>query len=454
MIGNISILICSFIVIFLLSFYLFKIWPDIDVIDLYIVFVLFHFGLYPFIRGLYFGKDVIFDFRDSNQLVIVLVFVHVLLILAVIKFIYRYFPATFVECLKIKNLIPSWSLINKYIMFIIYGALICFQIFSYYKYGVKTYILPDDFARIGNELPYWFTAIRTIYPLLAFLVCLGLISSLLKSQGYHKYAWLILTLSFLPMVTLYGRRFLLAVIIIWAILWLEEKRKDIFSIKYLAGGLLMVLVFFLCSNIFQAYRADVQAVGQVNLAKLKNPFTAAINFDATLKNIKARPGTWEFNFLVINHQYSNPGMFTDGKIFWEGIKGSIPRTFWPGKQFLWIDTILAKLYHVTIKDTDIGKNIYGVAQVEFGFYSIIIVPLIIISVTAIMAALIRMTIHYPTFVWLFSGNILFFLVHIEENGNEIFFMLRNICFIFIIFCGYLVVNKILELRAPKVRESL
>ncbi len=61
--------------------------------------------------------------------------------------------------------------------------------------------------------------------------------------------------------------------------------------------------FFLCSNIFQAYRDDFQAVGQVNLTKLKNPFTAAINFDATLENLKARPGTWEFNFLVFNHQY-------------------------------------------------------------------------------------------------------------------------------------------------------
>jgi hypothetical protein len=415
---------------------------------------LFHFGFYAFIRGLYFGKDVIFDFRDSSPLVISLVFIHVLLILTVIKIIYRYFPDTFVECLKTKNMVQKWSCINKYLLFFVYGSLIFFQIVSYYKYGVKTYILPDDFARIGKALPYWFTAIRTVYPLLAFMVCLGLISSLLKSQGYHKYVWLILTLGFLPMVILYGRRFFLVVMIIWAILLLVEKSKNIFAMKYLALGLLMALVLFLCSNIFQAYRHDFQAVGQVNLAKLQNPFTAAINFEATLENIKARPGTWEFNFLVFNHQYSNPGMFTDGKISWEGFKSSIPRTFWPGKQFLWIDDILAKLYHVTTKEIDIGKNIFGVVQVEFGYLSLIIVPLIIISIIAIMAALINMTIHYPTFLWLFSGNILFFIVHIEENGNEIFFMLRNIGLIFMMFWGYLVANKILGLRTPKVSESV
>ena len=202
---------------------------------------------------------------------------------------------------------------------------------------------------------------------MAFLVCLGLISSLLKSQGYYKYVWLILTLGFLPVVILYGRRFFLAVIIIWALLWLMEKKQDIFSMKYLAIGLSMVLGFFLCSNVFQAYRDNFQAVGQVNLSKLKNPFAAVINFEGTIENLKARPGTWEFNFLVFNHQFSKPGMTTKGKITWEGIKSSIPRIIWPGKQFYWIDNILADLYNVTTKEIDIGKNIFGVGQVDYGY---------------------------------------------------------------------------------------
>ena len=119
-----------------------------------------------------------------------------------------------------------------------------------------------------------------------------------------------------------------------------------------------------------------------------------------------------------------------------------------------IDDILAQLYQVKPKEIDIGKNIFGVGQVEFGYLSLIIVPLIIIAILAIMAALIKMTIHYPTFLWLFSGNILFFLINIEENGNEIFYMLRNIGLIFMIFCGYLVANKIFELLAPSSRGGV
>ena len=147
-------------------------------------------------------------------------------------------------------------------------------------------------------------------------------------------------------------------------------------------------------------------------------------------------------------------MFTDGKISWEGIKSSIPKIFWPEKQFIVIDEILAKLYSTETKEIDIGKNLFGVGQVDYGYYSLIIVPLVILTIIVIMAVLIQMTMYYPTFLWLFTGNILFYLVNIEENGNEIFFMLRNVLFIFIIFSGYLLANKILALRAPKIRESL
>jgi hypothetical protein len=449
MVGNLSILICSFVFICIISFYLFKVGPDFNVIDLYIVFVLFHFGFYPFVRGLHFGKDVIFDFRNANPLIISMVFIHLLLILAVIIIIYHYLPKAITDCLKLKSLILQWTQINKYILFFIAGTLIIFQVFSYYKYGIKTYILPDDFARIGKDLPYWFTAIRTIYTPLAFLVCLGLISALLKSKGYQKYIWLILMLGFLPAVVLYGRRFLVAVIIVWAILWLVEYRKNVFSIKNLAVGLSLVLTFLLFSNIYQAYRIETQMVGQVNLEKLKNPFAAAINFEATLKNFQARPGTWEFNFLVFDRQISQASMTTKGKITWEGIKSSVPRIFWSDKNFLGIDEILAGLYRVKPKEIDIGKNLFGVGQVEIGFFSLIIVPLIIITIIVLMSILIKMSEHYPTFLWLFSGNILYFMVNIEENGNEIFFMLRNIGLVFVAFCGYLLVEKIIKLYTPK-----
>jgi hypothetical protein len=230
-----------------------------------------------------------------------------------------------------------------------------------------------------------------------------------------------------------------------AIFWFVEKRKNIFQLKYLKVGLILVFGFLLFSNLFQAYREVFQAVGPVKLEKLKNPLAAAINFDNTLKNLRVRPGTWEFNFLVVDHQVSKPGMTTNGKITWEGFKSSIPRFFWPEKQFANIDDILAELYQVNRKGVDIGKNLYGVGQVDFGYLSLIIVPIIIIAIVVVMGILIEITAQYPTFLWLFSGNILFFLINIEENGNEIFFMIRYIIIILIIFGAYLLSHKIYSL---------
>ena len=175
---------------------------------------------------------------------------------------------------------------------------------------------------------------------------------------------------------------------------------------------------------------------------MENVFSAALNYNLTLTNFTKRPGTWEFNFLVIDNQLNKTGMTTNGRVNLEGLKSSIPRFFWPEKQFAVIDDILSELYKVKPKDIDIGKNLFGVWQVDFGYYSIIIVPLIILFIVYLLGLLVKITTPYPTFLWLLSGNIIFFLINIEENGNEIFFMLRNIIIIMILLAVYLITRKL------------
>jgi len=119
MAGNISLLLFSFFFICIVTLYLFKTWPDLDVIDLYIIFVGLHFGFSPFIRGLHFGGDVIFDFRNSNPLALGLVFIQVLIILVIIRVLSLYFFPSLINYLKIKHLISLWGQSNKYIVFLI-----------------------------------------------------------------------------------------------------------------------------------------------------------------------------------------------------------------------------------------------------------------------------------------------------------------------------------------------
>jgi hypothetical protein len=182
-------------------------------------------------------------------------------------------------------------------------------------------------------------------------------------------------------------------------------------------------------------------VGQVEINKLMNPLSAAFDFNLTIQNLTKRPGTWEFNFLVIDNQLTRPGMTADGRVNLEGLKSAIPRFFWPEKQFIGIDDVLSMLYNVNRKDVDIGKNLFGVWQVDFGYFSLVIVPFIVLSIIYLLGVLVKITTIYPTFLWLLSGNIIFFLINIEENGNEIFFMLRNTIIIMILLALYITACK-------------
>ncbi len=441
MTGNIAILIFSFIFICLITTYLVRKWPDLDVIDLYIIFVLFHFGFYPFIRGLYFGKDIIFDFRQADPLALGLVFGQVLIILVIIRGISLYFPAYITNKLKLDYLIHQCSKINKYLLLSIYVFLMVFPLISYYKYGVRTYILPEDFEKIGKQLPYWFTSVRTTYVCIGFCVFLGLFGKIAQSRNKPKIVWIMLTVIFIPIITMFGRRYFLNMIVMAAILWLVYNKINIFRLKYLSLGLLLIGTFFLFSNMYQSYRDVLFTVGKVDQDKLKNPISAALDFNSTINNLKERAGTWEFNFLIFNNQINKSQMVTHGQIALEGIKSSIPRIFWPEKRFSLIDDILVKLGKVSYGEVLTGKNLFGLAQVDFGYYSIIIVPAIILSIIAIMAGLISISLRYPAFLLFFTGIIIDYLINIEENGNMIFFMFRNILLLLFAFCGYLCVFK-------------
>ena len=309
---------------------------------------------------------------------------------------------------------------------------------------------PDDFAKFGKHLPYWFTSMRTIYNIIAFCVFMGLFAYIVKSNKYQQYLLILLTIIFIPIATIFGRRYFIEMIVSSVIFWFAYKKENIFRVKYLTVGLVLICTLFVFSNLFQAYRSVIQTVGKIEISKLENPLSAALNYNLTLINFTNRPGTWEFNFLVINNQLDKIGMTTNGKLTLEGLKGAVPRFFWPKKQFAFVDDILSELYNVHPKEIDIGKNLFGVGQVDFGYYSIIIVSLILLFLIYLLGFLVKITTPYPTFLWLLSGNIIFFLINIEENGNEIFIMLRNIIIIMIFFAIYLITRKIYSIVLNKI----
>ena len=416
-----------------------------DVLDTYIIFVLFHFGFYPFVRGLHFGRDLIFDFTQGDPLSIGLVFAHVLIILMILKLLSLIFIKN-MNYLKIKYIMESYAQVNNYALYLIYSILIIFQIFSYYKYGVQSYIPPSDFEKIGKLLPYWFTSFRTIYNLVTFCVCVVLLSKVFNTKDRNnQILWLVLTIFFIPFASMYGgKRFFINVIILSIIFYFDNKNENIFKLRNLKYGLILVIAFFLFSNLYESYRNVLEGVGKVTaeeVKKLKDPLSAAINYQSTLAFLAKRPGTWEFSYLVLSKQTIDGTATTNGKIVTEGFKNAMPRYLWPNKKFTLIDDTLAQLYGVRPKEIDIGKNNFGVAQLEIGYLSIAVLPLAILLLLILMSYLNKITYQYPIFLWLFSGNILFYLVNIEEAGTDIFFLLRHILLILFVFVILILFQK-------------
>ena len=441
--GNVLLLLFSTLLICLAALYFNRKWPDIDVIDIYIIFIVLHFGIYPFIRGLHLESGVIFDSYNYNPLAIILVFVQLLLIVIIIKMVSKYFPAKNNNCLKIKTLIGQWASVNNFIIISLYSFLIIFQFISYFKYGVKSHILPSDFDKIGKDLPYWFMSVRTTYNFLTLSVIIVLASKASLSEDRRRYVWLALIIIFLPFVAYFGRKAFVNAAVMGAIIWLVNNEKRLFQLKNLKIATLLVLSFFIASNLYETYRSNLHLVG-VSLKKLENPISAALNFKATLNNLKIRPGTWEFSYLVLDRQMKGPGkVTTNGKITEEGFKSAIPRLLWPGKNFQITTEVLADAYNAKIDDVSIGTNIFGVAQAELGYFSIIVVPLTILLIIIIMAGLLKMTANYPVFLWLFSVNFLNFFMYIEENQSEISFMLRNIIILMALFLSYYLVSRMI-----------
>jgi hypothetical protein len=453
MTGNFYILLFSFLLIILLSLYIQKL-REFYIFDVYIIFVLFHFGFYPFVRGLYFGKGIIFDFTHADPLSIGLVFIQVLLILMIIKLLTEKLIKN-KNPLKINYLVKSYSQVNNYLIYFICCVLILFPIYSYYRYGVQWVIPHSDFVKIGKSLPYWFTSVRTIYNLVSFLVCLVLISKVFHTEERkNQIFWLFLTIIFVPFTSIYGgKRYFFSIMILLLIIYFDNKHENIFQLRNLKYGLVLLMAFVLFSNLFESYRNFLINVGKITpneIKELKNPLAAAVNFHATLSFLEKRPGTWEFSYLVLSKQIKDGIPTTKGKIYREGIKSAIPRYLWPNKKFSLIDNMLGKLYGVRPKAIDIGKNIFGVMQVEFGFLSIILVPSVIVLLFLLMKFLNQITVQYPVFLWLFSGNILYYLISIEQDGTDIFFMLRYILFISLLFVIFILGKNMYSIVRGKV----
>lgn len=390
-----------------------------SIIDLYFVFVGIHFGISPFIKAL------LQDYSMDNPLAIILTFLQIYIIMGVIAVISAYLPGCLSNAIEIRYLIEQWARISLFSLCALLIIILLIPVIGYWKYNVIANVDHGELARIGKKLPYWYSSILMLLIYLIFCCFIGFSVKLLEARGWARRLLVIPLLLLVATGAIYGRREIFNLTLLGIILWFTTTGRSIFKLRYLTILIAMTGALFIFSNIYQSYRGTLQSLTQAKLGEVKNPFSAALDGRATLENIKRRPAPWEFNYAIIFGQLNGKDRDVPyGVLFRQGIKNSIPGLFWQNKTIESLNDMVARRFGLPV--IDYAKNNFGFAQADFGYFSIVLMPLVIIMIFITMALVVNLTKSQPILLLLLSGLILNYLINIEQDAVELFVVYRDI----------------------------
>ena len=424
MTGNLVVLLCSSVLITLSAVLFWIRLPRLKVVDIYILFVGIYFGCYSFIKGL------LQAYSDMQPLPAALVFLHIIIIIAILWGFTALFPEKYQNALKITSLYEHWSRVNTNAILFLLAFILAVELIGWRQYGLISHVDIGKLQAIGKPLPYWFSCIHGMLLDLIFCTFLALAAKIVASTNQvRRWWWVAIALLFVMAATV-GRRPLFNMILIGTILYLVVQKKGVLQFSYLKWTLVVGLSLLIFSNLFQTYRNLIHWPPAGSWAQMKNPLAAALDTRATITNLKIRPSQWGFNYFILKNRLD--GRDRDepvGAILWLGLKNSIPRVFWPGKKVVSLNDLVAARYSVEI--VDYSKNNYGFLLADYGYLSLVILPLMLAVVFLTMGRIILSTKEYPLLLWLSTGLILNYLISIEQNIADIFILYRNLALLFI-----------------------
>jgi hypothetical protein len=418
-------------------------WSRIDVVDLYVLIVGVYFGSYTLVDAL------VKDLSTVNSGPAVLSLLLVMVTVGATWLISRILPIKLRRTLQMRYLLAQWLNVDGRIVLLLLGAASVFQLYSLQHFG----ILAESTISVSNtlyspvpDLPYWFTSAMSFLTPLTFCLFIAVTLKVLASRAGKRVFWIIVLVTVVTLVTVLGRREVIYLVYMFFVLWSITKTRNLISPM---NGFLLLLALPLLvafSNIFLTYRSNT-------LAKLGVPgISSATNLDATLGNLQDRMSIWQFNYMIIDKQIHYYGLdIPYGDIVWQGLKNSIPSILWPGKIVLDLDTLVAYLYMLPV--TDYPSNNFAMMQADFGYLSVILLPLQLLFVFFSAALLIQASRRHPTLLWLLSGYFVYYLLRIEAQYSDLFVLYRNVLLVTIVYlAAYWLFRPLSRVRLHKRRR--
>jgi hypothetical protein len=441
--SNLALIVCSLFMLGTAAVFGRLRWSRIDVVDLHVLMVSVYFGSYTLVDAL------VNDLSTVNSGPAVLALLLVMVTVGATWLISRILPIKLRRTLQLRYLLAQWLNVDGRVVLLLLGAVLVFQLYSLQHFG----ILPESTISVSNtlyspvsDLPYWFTSAMSFLTPLTFCLFIAVTLKVLASRAGKRVFWIIVLVTVVTLVTVWGRREVFYLMFMFFVLWSLTKTRNLISPM---NGFLLLLALPLLvafSNIFLTYRSNT-------LAKLGvSGISSATNLDATLGNLQDRMSIWQLNYMIIDKQIHYYGLdIPYGDLLWQGLKNTIPSILWPGKIVSDLDTLMA--YQYVLPVTDYPTNNFAMMQADFGYLSVILLPLQLLFVFFSAALLIQASSRHLTLLWLWSGYFIYYLLRIEVDYSAWFTLYRDLLTVTVVYlAAYWLFRPLSRVRLHKRRR--
>jgi hypothetical protein len=230
-----------------------------------------------------------------------------------------------------------------------------------------------------RDLPYWYTSVDMVLPLIMFGAGLTAWGKAMVSRGLPQFFWLVLAAASAVFFFGAGRRSLIAflVVILWSILTGASSRW-----RRLAPALLLCAVPVLIglSNMYQAYRffayRGVPIASVMTTDTLFDVMRGAVELENTLDNLRGREAPWRFNYDVLK-AHTEGRALQWGALLLNALPNHIPFAIYPGKVVSEPEAEMQRAFGFD-EEVDRGANIFVFTFADFGYVGFFVAPAMII----------------------------------------------------------------------------